>query len=69
MSNPVDALISYVALRVEVPFTDLQRHMSNSGFRVSGPSLSAMLRRAGFKREGWHGTGYDRTPRYIRVPQ
>lgn len=67
MSNAVDVFISYVALRSSVALSDIGRHMSNAGHGMSNPRLSVMLRRAGFKREGWDGTGYDRTPRYVRV--
>ena len=61
----LDALRKVIRGKAEVGLNDVRRDMSNAGHRASGGELSRMLKSFGFERQGWLGTGYDRTPRYV----
>lgn len=49
----------------EVGLADARRDMDNKGQPASGNEVSRILKAFGFVRDGWKGTGYDRTPRYV----
>lgn len=59
-----DALRKVIRGRAEVGLSGARRDMANAGYPISGNELSRMLKSFGFRRDGWLGTGYDRTPRY-----
>ena len=49
----------------ELGLADIKRDMDNAGRPATGGEISRMLKSFGYRREGWQGTGYDRTPRYV----
>lgn len=52
--------------KVEVGLSTVMRDLDNAGLRgLGGPQVARQLRALGFRRNGWHGCGYDRTPRYV----
>lgn len=60
-----EAVLRVVRGKAEVALDDVRRDLSNAGVEVSGSALARQLRALGFARDGWAGTGYDRTPRYV----
>lgn len=52
--------------KVEVGLSAVMRDLYNAGHRdLGGPQVARQLRLLGWRRDGWHGTGYDRAPRYV----
>lgn len=50
----------------EVGLSAVLRDLCNAGLRdLGGPQVARQLRVLGFRRDGWHGTGDDQTPRYV----
>lgn len=65
-----DLLLRQAVLRIvrgqtEIALSRVQNALSNAGQEIGGHALSRQLRVLGFRRDGWHGIGYDRTPRYV----
>lgn len=61
-----EAVSRLVRGKIDVALSDVMRGLYNAGHHdLGGPQVARQLRILGFRRDGWHGTGYDRTPRYV----
>lgn len=69
MSEPYwserESLLYAIRGKTAVGLSDVRRSMSNHGHELTGRQVGKLLNEIGFKRDGWLGTGYDRTPRYV----
>lgn len=72
MSEPCwserESLIRAIRGKAVVGLADVRRAMANDGHPLTGAAVSSLLRKFGFRRDGWSGCGYDRTPRYVWPP-
>lgn len=60
--------------RDDIDLSTVKRHLYNSPLRGDpliddGLFLAKMLNAIGWRRDGWLGTGYDRSPRYTPMPE
>lgn len=60
-----EAVLRVVRGQTDIALSRVQSALSNAGQEVGGVALSRQLRALGWRRDGWHGVGYDRTPRYV----
>lgn len=68
-----ERLTFYLEGRDEVGLEDLKRDLYNNcraphELSQAGHFIAKLLNGLGWRRDGHLGTGYDRQPRYLRVP-
>ncbi len=52
--------------KFDVGLSGVLRDLYNAGLTdLGGAQVARQLRTLGYRRDGWHGTGHDRTPRYV----
>ncbi|BBB13452.1 hypothetical protein [Sphingopyxis sp. FD7] len=52
--------------KFDIGLSGVLRDLYNAGLPdLGGAQVARQLRALGYRRDGWHGTGYDRTPRYV----
>lgn len=52
--------------KFDIGLSGVMRDLYNAGLRdLGGAQVARQLRALGYRRDGWHGKGHDRTPRYV----
>lgn len=52
--------------QADIALSNVMVELLNAGQSVTAPEVERQLCILGFRREGFHGIGCDRTPRYMR---